>query len=184
MSKIDPNPIRWIELGLPHPSDPDRLIFLQADGPFALRKWYQHPEGDGEYQLHLDQRTEAGGLTGCLHCGHPELYSAKRFPKALGIGIVVGASVLTLILVGTGASPLVAYSPLLAAALADFIIFQVASEQLACYACGSVHRGFRNDPRHPAFDRTIAERLTYGDQAVMGSPMRESGTANAPDPEH
>ena len=47
-------PIRWIELGLPHTVDPQRLIFLQADGPFALRKWYRHPEGEGEYHLDLE----------------------------------------------------------------------------------------------------------------------------------
>ena len=35
-----------------------------------------------------------------------------------------------------------------------------------------------------SFDREIDERLRYGERAVMGKPMRESGTANAPEPEH
>ncbi len=168
-------PIRWIELGLPHPLDPTRLIFLQADGPFALRKHYRYPEGEGEYRLDLTQRTEDGGLKGCLHCSHPELYTRKRFPKKLGLAIVILAAVL---------APFTNYISLLVAGAIDFVFYRVAREEVACYACGAVHRGFRAEPRHPAFDRTIAERLSYGDKAVMGSPMRAGGTAGAPDPEH
>jgi hypothetical protein len=169
-------PIRWIELGLPHPIDPERLIFLQADGPFALRRWYRHPEGEGEYHLDLDCRTEEGGLTGCLHCSHPELYTRKRFPRMLGFSIVAIAAVLV---------PFTPYySSLAVAGLLDFVIYRSAPDEVACYVCGSVHRGFRAEPRHPVFDRTIAERLTHGEKAVMGSPMREGGTAGAPDPEH
>jgi len=170
-----PTPIRWIELGLPHPTDPDRLIFLQADGPFALRKWYRHPVGEGEYHLDLSRRTEDGGLTGCLHCGHLELYTRKRFPKRLGMGIVVAAAVL---------APFTHYISLAVAAALDFLFYRFARNEVLCYSCGSVHRGFRAQPRHPVFDRTISERLMHGEKAVMGSPMRDGGTADAPDPEH
>jgi len=50
--------------------------------------------------------------------------------------------------------------------------------------CGARHRGFSPRPRHPRFDREIDERLRYGERAVMGKPMREGGTADAPEPEH
>jgi hypothetical protein len=53
-----------------------------------------------------------------------------------------------------------------------------------CYVCTARHRGFHEEPRHPAFDREIRERLRFGDKAVMGKPMRPGGTAGAPDPEH
>ncbi len=168
-------PVRWIELGLPRPDDPSRLIFLKADGPFALRPFYLNPEGEGEIRLHLDRRTEDGGLTGCIACGHPELFTVKRFPRGLGIAIVVVAALL---------APFTAYLSLAVAALLDFIIYHSAPEEVHCYACGAIHRGFRDVPRHPRFDRTIAERLRYGERAVMGSPMRPEGTADAPDPEH
>ena len=171
----DPHPIRWIELGLPSPDDPTRHLFLKADGPFALRKWYRNPSGEGEFHLRLDRRTERGGLTGCLACGHPELYEHKRFPRALGIGVVVLAAIL---------APFTHYVSLLAAALLDALVFHFAPSEVVCYRCGALHRGFRDEPRHPRFDRTIAERLRFGDKAVMGSAMREGGTANAPDPEH
>ena len=175
MSPYDPNPIRWIELGLPHPDDPGRMMRLKAHGPFALRRFYLTPEGEAEIALHLDRRTENGGLEGCLACGHPELYARKRFPPALGIGIVVVAAAL---------APFTSYLSLAVAALVDFVIYKRAREVLVCYRCSAQHQGFAAEPRHPRFDRTIAERLRFGDQAVMGSPMREGGTADASDPEH
>ena len=171
----DLNPVRWIELGLPRPDDPSRLLFLKADGPFALRPFYRNPEGEGEFHLHLDQRTEAGGLTGCLSCGHTELYTVKRFSRVLGVVIVVVAAAL---------APFTMYISLAVAALVDLMIYRLAPSEVLCYVCGAVHRGFRETPRHPGFDRTIAERLRYGEKAVMGSPMREGGTSDAPDPEH
>lgn len=171
----DPHPIRWIELGLPHPEDDTRHLFLKADGPFALRRWYRNPNGAGEFHLHLERRTEDGGLVGCLACGHEELYTRKRFPRALGMGIVVVAAVL---------APFTYYLSLLVALILDTIIFYFAKQEVVCYACNAIHRGFRATPRHPGFDRTIQERLKFGERAVMGAPMREGGTANAPDPEH
>lgn len=171
----DLKPIRWIELGLPRLDDPSRLLFLKADGPRSLRPYYRNPEGEGEYTLHLDRRTEDGGLTGCLNCGHPELFTTKRFPRKLGFAIVIVAAVL---------APFTSYISLAVAALLDLVIYRFAPEDVTCYACGAVHRGFREVPRHPGYDRTIAERLQYGEKAVMGAPMREGGTADAPDPEH
>lgn len=179
---FDPSPLRWIELDLPHPDGEGRLVTLRTDGPFALRPWYKAPESEAVIELHLECRTEEGGLTGCLHCGHPELYTRKVFNKGLGIGIVVVAGVLTLATV-SALGP-AAYGFLGLAALADLVLYNVGKEETVCYACEAVHRGFRTTPRHPRFDRTIAERLKFGEKAVMGSPMRPGGTAGAPDPEH
>ena len=172
---VHSKPVRWIEIGLPDAEQPEHLLFLKADGPFALRKWYRDPRGGEDIHLHLERRTEGGGLSGCLHCGHPELFERKRFPRRLGIAIVVLAAI---------AAPFTMYVSLAIAAVLDFVIYHSAPDEVVCYVCGAVHRGFRRDPRHPRYDRTIAERLSYGEQAVMGSPMREGGTAGAPDPEH
>ena len=81
-------------------------------------------------------------------------------------------------------APFTHYISLAVAGLLDFLIYRSVPDEVVCYVCGSVHRGFRDEPHHPVFDRTIAERLTHGEKAVMGSPMREGGTAGAPDPEH
>jgi hypothetical protein len=66
----------------------------------------------------------------------------------------------------------------------DALLYALAPTSLACYVCGTQHRGFGDQPRHPRFDLTIAERLRFGQKAVMGSPMRPGGTAGAPEPEH
>jgi hypothetical protein len=179
---FDPTPLRWIELDIPHPEGGGRMITLRTDGPFALRPYYRAPGSDQDVDLHLDQRTEDGGLNGCIHCGHPELYTRKVFSKPLGIGIVVGSGLLTLATVGSLGPA--AYGFLGVAALADAVLYQLGKEETVCYVCSAVHRGFRSVPRHPRFDRTIAERLKFGKSAVMGSAMRDGGTAGAPDPEH
>jgi hypothetical protein len=110
-----------------------------------------------------------------LACGHVELYTRKRFPKATGIAIVVVAALL---------APSTHYASLAAAAFVDFLLFRALPDEVVCYVCGAEHRGFSPEPRHPRFDREIAERLRFGARAVMGKPMREGGTADAPDPEH
>ena len=81
-------------------------------------------------------------------------------------------------------APFTSYASLGVAALVDLVLYKSLPDSVVCYACGAEHRGFRPEPRHPRFDRVIEERLVYGPRAVMGRPMREGGTAGAPDPEH
>ena len=125
--------------------------------------------------LARERLTDEGGLSGCLACGHPELYVQRDFPRALGIAIVVIAAVL---------APSTYYVSLAVAAAVDAVLYAVAPSVVVCYVCGARHRGFSPRPRHPRFDREIDERLRYGERAVMGKPMREGGTADAPEPEH
>jgi len=134
------------------------------------------PACGAELELHPEEQADGGGLAGCLACAHPELYTRKDFPPALGIGIVAAAAALV---------PLVPYYlSLVAAALLDGLLYRLAPDAVVCYVCRAQHRGFPQKPPHPRFDRTIEERLRYGERAVMGSPMRDGGTAGAPDPEH
>ncbi len=125
--------------------------------------------------FHREHLTEGNGLRGCLACGHAELYTQKDFPRALGIGIVVVAAVL---------APFTWYVSLAVAAAIDWVLYHTAREVVVCYVCGARHSRFAAKPRHPRFDREIDERLRYGAKAVMGKPMREGGTADAPEPEH
>lgn len=125
--------------------------------------------------MHLRLRSPEDGLLGCLGCGHPELYTRKRFPRAAGVGIVVVAAVL---------APATHYLSLACAAALDFLLYRLTPDVVVCYVCSAEHEGFAPRPRHPSFDREIAERLRYGARAVMGKPMRPGGTADAPEPEH
>lgn len=128
-----------------------------------------------EVALRRDRLTDEGGLLGCCACGHPELYTKKSVPPAIGILVVVVAAVL---------APFTMYISLGVAALIDLALYAVVPDVVVCYVCGAEHRGFHRRPRHPRFDREIEERLKFGERAVMGRAMREGGTADAPDPEH
>ncbi len=130
---------------------------------------------DEQRVLEAGRTDEDGGLWACQVCGHAELHSRKDFPVALGIGLV-GAAAL--------AAPFTAYLSLVAATLIDWGLYLCMPEVVVCYVCEAQHRGAAGKPRHPRFDREIAERLKYGKKAVMGRPMREGGTADAPEPEH
>lgn len=125
--------------------------------------------------LRAERLAPNGGLLGCLACGHLELYTQRVFPRALGLSIVALAAVL---------APFTWYLSLVGAALLDAVLYFVAPTQVVCYRCGAVHRGFAARPRHPRYDLGVAERLRFGPKAVMGTPMRPGGTADAPDPEH
>jgi hypothetical protein len=127
------------------------------------------------HPVHAQHLTAEGGLLACLRCGHPELFTRKHFPAGLGITIVVIAAVL---------APWTHYLSLVVAALIDMAIHRWTPDVVVCYVCAAEHRGFHPVPRHPRYDREIAERLRFGPKAVMGKPMRPGGTANAPEPEH
>jgi hypothetical protein len=146
---------------------------IEAEGRSGLPE--SVPTAAGERRLHLELCTPASGLLGCLACGHQELYTQKDFPRSAGIAIVVAAALL---------APATRYASLAIAALLDALLYAVARDVVLCYVCSTRHRGFAREPRHPRFDREIAERLLYGKRAVMGKPMRPGGTAGAPDPEH
>lgn len=128
-----------------------------------------------EHTLHGEHASSEGGLRGCFGCGHPELFTQKDFPRALGIAIVVVAAL---------AAPFTYYASLAVAALLDALLYHFAPNVVVCYVCRSEHRGFAARPKHPRFDREIEERLKFGARAVMGKPMRPGGTADAPEPEH
>lgn len=147
---------------------------FEADGmPWSLAA--ATPAELGGRELHRERLSAAGGLLGCLACGHPELYTARDFARGLGLAIVVLAAVL---------APFTGYLSLVAAALADLALYHRAGSVVTCYRCRAQHRGFAAAPHHPRYDLSIAERLRYGPKAVMGAPMRPGGTAGAPEPEH
>ena len=156
------------------PEDDAERIRIDAASWQELRAPVQ--DGDREtFEFVRDHLTDEGGLTGCLVCGHPELYVQRDFPRVAGMAVVVVAAVL---------APWTYYISLGVAAIADFALYHTARRMTVCYVCHARHRGFAETPRHPRFDREIHERLLFGDKAVMGKPMRPGGTAGAPEPEH
>jgi len=150
-------------------------VRIEASHPGGLPLGFDCPACGAARSLHRERLTHHGGLFGCLACGHPELFTTNAFPRRLGILIVLVAAAL---------APVTTYASLAAAAILDLAIYLAVPEIVNCYVCGAEHHGFPRDPKHPRFDRQIAERLRFGERAVMGRPMRSGGTAGASDPEH
>ena len=151
------------------------LESVDADSPLELPAAVPCAAGGPPHLLHRERLGPVGGLLGCLACGHPELYTQKDFPRMAGLGIVIVAALL---------APFTWYLSLVAAAALDVVLYVLGPEVVSCYVCGANHHRFPREPRHPRFDREIDERLKFGARAVMGKPMREGGTAGAPQPEH
>jgi hypothetical protein len=151
------------------------LETVDAEAPAELPSAIPCASGGPPHLLHREHVAPAGGLLGCLACGHPELYTQKDFPRMAGLAIVVVAAIL---------APFTWYLSLVAAAALDLVLYVFGPEVVTCYVCSANHHRFPREPRHPRFDREIDERLRYGARAVMGKPMRAGGTAGAPEPEH
>lgn len=117
----------------------------------------------------------SGGIWACCGCGHPELFTRRDLPQKIGISVVVIAAIL---------APFTHYISLAVAALIDAVLFFAMPSVATCYVCLSEHRGYGPQPTHPRYDPEIGDRVRFGDKAVMGAPMREGGTANAPEPHH
>ncbi len=162
-----------IELACPRDAEGFTRVYAATPRDFAAAQRCLHC-GD-EHALQREKITDKGGLSGCVSCGHIELYTLKDFPRALGITVVVIAAVL---------APFTYYVSLFVAAGIDAALYAFAPNMVMCYVCHAAHRGFAREPRHPRFDREIDERLKFGERAVMGKPMRPGGTAGAPEPEH
>lgn len=150
-------------------------VEVECSSPREMPVTTACPVCRAEKRLRRERIAENGGLLGCLACGHPELHTRKPFPVAIGLAVVVLAAVL---------APFTRYLSLLVAAAIDLLLYRWLPDVVVCYVCHAEHRGFPPEPRHPRFDREIHERLRYGERAVMGTPMRESGTADAPEPKH
>lgn len=166
-----PKALPWIDV----PCDCDRFIPLEVDPAKGAAASATCKQCGKSKELTPGKLDEHGGLWGCQACGHPELFTSKDFPRALGVGLVVIAAIL---------APFTNYISLFVAAAIDAGLWFLLPETVYCYVCETEHRGFATEPRHPRFDLQVDDRLKYGKKAVMGKPMREGGTANAPEPEH
>lgn len=166
-----------VRVEAPCPRQPESAAStsIEAEAAARLPAEFQCTFCGDRHALRLDSLAPSGGLVACVACGHPELYTQKDFPRGLGIAIVVLAAVL---------APFTMYVSLFAAAALDAVLYVIARDVVVCYVCHARHSHFAREPKHPKFDREIEERLKFGARAVMGKPMRDGGTAGAPEPEH
>ncbi len=108
------------------------------------------------YEIQPSPSLLAGGpVDHCPHCENQELYMRKDFPQQLGCFIVlciVGLSTIAYALWGF----LPALSVLVAASLADFLLYHRLATVTVCYRCHCEIRGLTTHAPNP-FDMHRAE---------------------------
>ena len=96
----------------------------------------------------LAQAAGGAPLERCAACGSEALFVQRDFNRMLG-----------LVIVGIGALFAVKtrFLSLLAATLADLMLYRLLPRITVCYACDAIHRGVAVNPRHAAFDHHVED---------------------------
>jgi len=145
----------------------DRLAFVKIRFACAICDYPGRLEipGAAEWQCpscdhvsHVSRESDGTSENqNCAICGNAELYKKKDFPHWLGMSILVGAclaSVVTywlrhqwwtwVILIGSAAF--------------DGVLFLLVGDVTVCYRCGAHHRELPAGADHAPFELSIAER--------------------------
>lgn len=96
-------------------------------------------------------------LEQCLVCGSRDLFARKDFPQRVGLAIVVGgfvASIVTWSQYWIGAT----FAVLFATALLDLGLYLLVGDLLECYGCGAQFRAVQPSEDQGTFDLEVAER--------------------------
>jgi len=142
----------------------DRPAWLELDRP---RDW-QCARCD--HRLHIAQAD--GALTNCAICGSHELYKKKDFPHWLGMSLLVGACVGSLITYGLYEKWLT-WAILIGTALFDGLLYLWVGDAIVCYSCNAHYRGIQAGERHRPYELTIGER--YRQERIRRESMRKQG---------
>ncbi|HEV3342224.1 MAG TPA: hypothetical protein VG125_17785 [Pirellulales bacterium] len=106
---------------------------------------------------------EEGRLRRCLICPSTDLFVRKDFPQRLGVAIVVVGFALSCI-TWFNYWVMATFAVLFATALADFVLYLIVGDSLACYRCGAEYRRLGEPKGYPTFDLETHER--YRQQAA------------------
>lgn len=93
----------------------------------------------------------------CAICGLEKLYIQKDFNRTLGVSILIGASVMSLILYGYN-YVISAFLIFGAAAVIDYILYRMLPNVTICYRCHSQYREVNLNPANEAFELGLAEK--------------------------
>lgn len=108
-----------------------------------------------EHRMHLEAGDPA--LPRCELCGTTDLYKKKDFPQWLGMSILVGACIFSVITYWLY-EPLWTWVILIGSAVFDGLLYLWVGDALVCYRCNAHYRGFQATDAHQPFEITIGER--------------------------
>ncbi len=97
-------------------------------------------------------------LSTCLACGCRDLFIRKDFPQKLGLGLVVVAGVVFLVLAANPTTFYLGVWVLVGSAVIDAIIYAFVGKVTVCYKCRSEFRNRPLNPEHEAFELATAEK--------------------------
>jgi hypothetical protein len=97
-------------------------------------------------------------LTVCPACGCRDLFVRKDFPQKLGIGIVVAAGLVFLILAARPTTFYIGVWVLVVSVLVDSVLAILVSKITICYRCRAEFRGRPLNPGHGPFELAVAEK--------------------------
>jgi hypothetical protein len=124
---------------------------------------------------------EDGRLRRCLVCPSTDLFIRKDFPQRLGVTIVavgVGLSCITWFNYWVTATFVV----LFATALADFVLYLIVGDSLACYRCGAEYRQLPQRAGYATFDLETHERYRQQSARLAAARDRSASGLSHPEP--
>jgi hypothetical protein len=115
----------------------------------------------------------------CWVCGNEEFFLQKDFNRELGIVILLGSvmvSLLSMLLIGH----LFGIFCLLIVFLVDWAIYHLLATVTVCYLCQSVYRGFPRNPGHEGFYLGSEEKYKKRRQDWLKKVLGETKSPWAP----
>jgi hypothetical protein len=98
-------------------------------------------------------------VSGCIACGHEDLYIQKDFNRNAGVAVVTIGALLSIYFFYR-LEPIYAMGALAGTAVVDFLMYKLVGDVTVCYACHALYRGFNKNPEHEPFDLKKLEK--YG----------------------
>lgn len=110
-----------------------------------------------DHLLTLPPQLSERGVHACSVCGNPELYKKKDFPHWLGLTILTGACLASIVPYWLY-HPWLTWTILIGSAVFDGLLYLWVGDVVVCYRCGAEYRGLTPTSSHPPFDLGIGER--------------------------
>lgn len=122
-----------------------------------------------EHRQHIE-RPEAG-LSNCVLCGTGDLYKKKDFPHWLGMSLLVGACLLSVLTYGMYEKWLT-WAILIGTAVFDGVLYLCVGDAVVCYRCNAHYRGVAPSDAHQPFELTVGER--YRQERIRKEQLKSS----------
>jgi hypothetical protein len=110
-----------------------------------------------DHLLWLNPAIQVGTLRQCAVCGNAELYKKKDFPHGLGLAILTGAILISVVTYGLYHQWLT-WMILIGSAAFDGLLYLWVGDVIVCYRCNAHYRGLPPSPEYQPFELGTGER--------------------------